>query len=390
MRSLYVLTIISIFIIPLSSLVLIKGVDLWFNQYLISVLILFLGCSFVLWKFNKTIAVFLFICTFSALIGNNGNSFLIQFNPRALAFIVQIYLSCLAAYKISFFSKKQRKGLLVSICVLVVIQGIMIVLQYFNLDPIFEHISGKGDDTVAFSGSRNQAGLFFAVTLPIIIGIIPILTPLSIFGLLASTTSSAFLGAMSGLMVCLVGLYNKTGLLISVLLIVAVTFIFYIKFENVSRTAFNERIELVKLSVKQVKEGKLIMKRNNVEKIVTAHPLFGYGLGNFKRYSPLTQHVFLTPGNSHHYGRAHNDYIEVLFEMGYLGFISIIACMINFFIKFFKANKTKLLWISFSGLFAFSISACGIFTLHTAMAGIIFVILLGVFEGEVRDGTERT
>ena len=168
--------------------------------------------------------------------------------------------------------------------------------------------------------------------------------------------------------------------------------IFYTNFENLSKIAVKERIDLVKHTISQVNAGKAIMKKDNLTKVVMCNPWFGFGLGNFIRISPYTQDVFLykpIPGIKQHvYSHAHNDYAEGFFELGRIGIVLILLLIGDFFYRFIKSRKTILLYLYFSCVLAHMISALGVFTIHTATSGMMLVLFLGLFEGELNEQRE--
>ncbi len=56
-------------------------------------------------------------------------------------------------------------------------------------------------------------------------------------------------------------------------------------------------------------------------------PLFGYGLGNYAILAPLDQSMNLAKEHGY-FLQAHNDYVQVLFETGIVGFLGVLAAFI--------------------------------------------------------------
>lgn len=395
MRNKLILVLLAIFAIPLGGMIPVAGADIWYAQYLVLLSMLPIGIAVALWKFNKYISLFLLVCTFSTMVGHNGESWVLTQQPRSILCLVQICLVYLAVYQISTFSDKYRRYVLYGIIGLFCLQGFWVILQWFNIDPVWDgvgtYMSGnKIDDTVGLSGSHNQVGLFFAVVLPLITAYCWWLLPLGIFGLFCSTTTAAFVGGIVGCFVYGLYRFRFKFLVIGIPLVILCSLIFYNKFETISSVAFNQRISLVKHSITAVESGKIVMKRGNQYKIITCNPWFGYRLGNFMRISPWAQD-FMEPWEKHVYSHAHNDYVEVYFDLGRLGFISLMLILIDFFWKFWKAKKTKMLLVSFSCVVAHMVCALGIFTVQTAVSGMMLILFLGIFYGsldslEVDDG----
>ena len=392
MKKLYALTLISLFIVPFSSAYPILGADVWYSQFIALFLVLFVGLALALWKFNKYISMFLLLCLFSTVWTHNGEKFICTQNPRQMLCLIQLYGCCYASWVISKFSSKQREILLKTMLVVVFIQGAWVVLQYYNLDPIFNGFGtymteGRVDDTVGFSGSHNQIGVFFAVTSSLVIAYFPYLLPLTIFGLWNSTTSAAWLGFLiSSLFIC--WNYSKKAFIGIVCVLAVSTAIFYSKFEGVSKVALQERVDIIKHSMIDLNNGKAVMTRKLVDgrvvkQEVTCTPLLGFGFSNFMQISPYTQREYLDLHGVHVYSHAHNDYIEIVYELGSLGAVALLLLLSNFLYNFIKARKTKILLVSSGCILAQMICALGVFTVHTALSGFLLVLMYGIFKGEI-------
>lgn len=417
-KKVLVLIISSLFIVPIAGIIPAKGTDIWFLQWLALFSLCFVGSSIVLWQFNKSLAVFSLVCLYSAI-------FTAGQHPRALLCVFQVYLAMGGIYLVNRLSQSHRATIYRWAIALVVLQGFWIVLQSLNLDPIFNHINDiRLDDTVGFSGSHNQIGLFFAITAPIVLAYAPILIPLVIYGLWLSTTSFAWTGFAIGL-IFYVSFKSRAVLIMVLTLILASTIVFYLNFEKLSEKAVTERIEIMKFSIQNVVTGNIMIEKGNLEIrcpncqslkgkainqstrqcfscgfifnnhrkekhkfkkiLVKCNPWFGYGLGNFIRISPHGQrHIINTGINEygHRYEHVHNDFIEVFWEMGILGALSLLFVITDLIWKFIKTKKTKLLLISASCIVAHSVCALGIYTVHTAVSGLMLIISLGIFYGE--------
>lgn len=312
-------------------------------------------------------------------------------NPKTIITLVIVYFMCLGVEVISKFDRKQRNILLWCVVGLTVLQGILIVVQFFDLDPFFKALSTERFyRTVGLSGSRNQVGLFFSVVSPVILSISPILFPIVIFGLFCSSTVSAWGGMVAG---CLVYSYYRSKQVFKItLLLLICTVLFFMFFEQTSLTAYKERFNLYKHTIQSVEGGYVVLKKKHNDvtmvKEITCNKWFGYGLSSFSTISPYTQHVFLNKkgvhAEQHVYSHAHNDLLEIFFELGRIGFGLVLLLILKTVWDFLKARKTKILIISFSCLVAQIVSAQGIFTVHTAVGGMFLVLFYGIFCSEIR------
>jgi O-antigen ligase len=381
------LIIISLFAIPLASIVPMLGTNFWYPQWIAFFSLVLIGLAVHLWKWNRIISLFLVYLVLNTV-------FVGQVNIKSLFALYQIVSGILAVYAISCVTKENRKRIVNAVIWLCVIQAVWVIVQYANLDPIFSYVHDQSrDDTVGFSGSHNQLGIFFSNTFPLVVSSVPLFIPLSIFCLICSTTSSAIIGAGAGLLFYLFMAKRKL-FIYAVALFTICGFLYITKYDMVSMTEFNMRKDLCKLTFSQVAKGHADLKiwnKNTKEyeyKTVRCNPLFGYGLSTFINISPYTQYVFMgkhaDEPNGHRYEHAHNDWVEIVFEGGYIALLFIVLWVIDLGNKL-RLYKNKQMIIYASCIVAHFVTACGIYTVHTAVSGMMLIVMLGLFYGEVRD-----
>ena len=277
------------------------------------------------------------------------------------------------------------------------VQGVFVVFQFFGIDPIFNAVkSEKFYSTVGFCGSRNQLGLFFSIVSPLFYAFAPILIPLAVFCLWCASTASAWVGFLVGCL-CMTFCVSKKRFALTLVTLVICSVIFFVKFENVSAGAYKERIELYKHTIESVESERVVLKvKKKIQgKDITAvkeifcNKWFGYGFGNFTRISPYTQHTFLKDtgihAQKHVYTHAHNDFLEFFYDTGRIGILIVLMLMFQFFKDFIYARKTKILIVSFSCVLAQLVSAMGIFTVHTAISGMLLIIFYGIYRREINE-----
>lgn len=384
MKKIFILTLIAIFAIPLSAVIPIRGANVWYPQYFTLLSLIFIGTSLSLWKFNKWLSLLNLYCLFSTIV-------VTQQSMKALMFFLTLNLSSLAMYAISRLDSKQRKKILVAVLIFIILQGCWVILQKFNLDPIFEYkVWGTKigdvtkDDTCGFSGSHNQLGVFFATTAPVVIYFCPWLLPLIMFGLYCSTTSTALVAFFTS---NLIAVYYKSKKIFLYLCILAIVLsgILLAKFDVGLIGSTEARLQLNKEVLQLVSKGKMKVRFNkNITKVVTCNPLLGYGLGNFGRLFPYNKpYSKYFSKFEHTYTHAHNDYIEAFFELGYIGIGLIIALLTSFFVSFVKAVKSKELILYFSCIVAFLICSLGVFGVHIAVSAMWCLLFYGLYRGEL-------
>jgi len=383
---------LSIFLIPFSGAFnFVPNGNIWDTQYIAFLVLAYLFLSFNIGKFNKLLGFFSAYCMFSVII-------IAQQHPRSLFCLNTLYFSILAIKYISTLDRKKINILLWALVGLVVAQGVLVCLQFMGWDPIFNKIGAPGsDDTVGLSGSHNQIGTFFAVTAPLVLVYCPYLIIFNIIGLFGATTTIAYFAFAVGALALVSRKYS--ALLVQAILVVGL--IFFFRFESADLpSSIQERIELTKMTINQVETGNAVMSRDFEEGTqvinITSNKWVGFGLGNFIRISPHTQRWYTKPDaigaralKQHRYSHAHNDFIEGYFELGRIGAFLIILLLIDFFFKFYRAKKTKLLMIAFAGVVAHLVCALGVFTIQTAVTGILLIIFLGIFYREIYYGKKR-
>jgi len=117
-------------------------------------------------------------------------------------------------------------------------------------------------------------------------------------------------------------------------------------------------------------------------------PIFGYGFGSYKTIFPLFQNKSLREKNgiqdslisdraksfiseTERLGKqegtfysAHNEYLQVYFEMGAVGVLCVLSFIFSFISAFRRVLKTTEAWICFSIFFLFAANSIGNFPMH--------------------------
>ena len=379
-----------IFLIPLSAIIKLGETDLWYSHYFFSSFFLFLFLAYNLRKFNLPLSIFLAWVVFSSY-------FVASHHPRSFLTLVQLmgfsYMACL----ISTFNSKGRGLIVRSLLAVFVLQSFMMILQFFNVDPIFNSIKDiTKDSIVGLSASPNQFGLFMADMGAVVLLFSPHLFLVSVAGAALSKTSFALVGMSIGTLLFL--LISKSRLFIRfVIMFLVVISIFLLTVDRPSLTNAKERWRVWYNSIKSVETGRIEMtqKRYNgisTTRYVTCNRWTGFGFGNFMRISPYSQSAYLIENDGtrwfdHVYEHAHNDYVEIYFDTGRVGFALLSILLWNFLCLYSKAKeKTLKLKSYFCAIVTHLIAALGIYTVHTVVSGMMLAVLYGLYIGELRDG----
>lgn len=111
----------------------------------------------------------------------------------------------------------------------------------------------------------------------------------------------------------------------------------------------------------------------------------GKGNGNFQYYSPNRKPVNIQPivhnGKMHiaFWDNPHNEYLQMLFQYGIIGFLLLIGLMREMWYRFYFARKTNELVTVTACILVFFVSSLTQFPLGLARIGYLFPIFLGMF-----------
>lgn len=378
------LIILAIFLVPMVSVVTIPGTIIWFPQLLALQLMGGFCFGSMFWKLNKFIAIFLGYLCFSYV-------YVTSANPRTLMCLMIGYGAmaiCLVASKI-----KNTKPVYIALVVMALLSISYSIFQKLGIDPIFvPNDHNMRADTVSFMGSYNQLGDYSCANA----FWFPWLMPLSIIPIFFTKCNSALIGVIGGGMVCSYFQFGRKFTLIFGALLLALLIPWW-HFCHKSDTELGERLNLWKLTADQIVTGRIDESDLQGHKYtIKDNPILGFGLGNFFTYSPFSQykiwglketHVKSDVANyeQHFYEHAHNDFLEAIYELGYLGAIFILLIVSSVVSVFVSSIKTTGVVSTFSSLVAQCLASCSIYIMHAPVSLFIFCLTLGLFYAEVQN-----
>ena len=336
------------FLLPWGSFFF-RQVDLWHStgQFIqISILILFcysffekprnvqilnkpLG-SFVCWA--GLITAYGWITVFATTQHYPVKIFLPFFNLLCLVWLYKLIVGYLDSASI----EKILKWLKYSVILLL----LYCVLQYLKLDEFFKGNNNTGDQLVGTIGNpMHLAGLlgllqplFFKKSRENILCLI-------LLWLLILITGSAT-GLVTGLAVLLFWLFFKRRKLAIGVLAVSVVSLIVLYLTNHSFFCNSDRFRVWGLVWKAVKE-----------KFITGFGLGTYGISK------------IGDTGSAHWQHVHNEYLQLIFELGIIGLVLVLWCIFNYF-KTFKSIKNDLTIRLASIFFGFCLLSGVMFTGH--------------------------
>jgi hypothetical protein len=353
--------------------------NIWYSSYIGFIFFIYLGCSLIISRLNKWLALFTVCCLLSSF-------FVVNLAPRAMLLLNQVYLGCLVAYVISKFKRQHRVTVIAGIVISILIQYAWVVLQSWNIDPLFNSlIHGGKDEAVAFFGAKDQMGAFFAITGPVLFYVHPFLSLLCLAAVILSKSSFAFISLLAG---CSIAAWYRSqrifSLFIFFMLCCAVGY--FGQIEKLNRYDFSTRFSVWSEASRAVYNGNLSINKNGKRIVMNTNPAYGYGFASFLNVFPYVE----SRNNSFNYAdekftHAHNDYIEVLFELGWIGFSVLVILVITFLWGFITSKKTLELAVYFGAIVAYLCNAMGNFVTHIATSGMLLVALYGLYESTRRE-----
>ena len=387
MKKIAIWIIASLFVVLFSGILPISNQPVWYAQYLALLFVVLGGISLFIWNFNKWLSLLLFSCLFSTF-------FVASLSPRSIFLLFNFNLICLASYLISQLEGKYRIWIKRAIFILFLIQLLWLLMQFFNI-PLHIKIGGQTIDAtfhsllypdkkimVGLSGSHDQLGTFFALTIPVIYAISPIFTILSIAGLYISKSSFAFVSGVVALLFLLFFTNRKHFKVVSIMCLIS-SLIFFTSIDKLRMTDFSTRIKVWEYALKSLHQGKITIEVNGKTRDIKCNPLLGFGFGNFQSIFPFVPQsqgkYFNFPEEK--FTHAHNDFIENHFETGYLGSGILLLLIGMFFVSFYKLRKSKEAVLYASCIVAYLFNATGNFLSQIAISGMFLCIFYGLFEG---------
>jgi len=260
------------------------------------------GLGLIVWQFNRWIASFLGL----ALI-----SMMYPFYDRHsyLAFQAVFYGAAWYMLLVLVIDRDRVNVMLNAICILAFIHIAMLILQNFNMDPLFTPVRGGRDVPVGLMSNRNMVSALLAFCFPAFLrrgwawGI-----PVVLLGLLlAKSTGGAMALAAGMVFYCVIraaGNRTRAEIIGNVLILAAVAVGIIIFCGYVDRpNFFNARLDAW----------------INALRYYEQHWIMGAGIGHWK---DVFQRHMLT-GGTLWWTTAHNEYLQGLFEMG-IGFALIL------------------------------------------------------------------
>ena len=381
------IVILAIFLVPIASIVTIKGTIVWYPQLLALQFIGGLCYASMFWKLNKFLAIFLGYLAFSYIYIANASP-----RTQMCLMIGSIAITLVVS------QLKDLKWVYVALIGMSLLSIDYSILQACGHDPIFVPIHGTKEDVVSFMGSPNQLGIYSMANA----FWTPWMIPLAIVPIFMAKCNSSLIGLICGSMVYILAIYGKKAVSIAIICVL-VALIPWWHYNHKQNDEIMERFKLWKLTINQVSHGTIeSYDLSGNKSLIQGSPLTGFGLGNFFVYSPFSQYKMyglpktlmqsdkLPSGIEHFYEHAHNDLVEAFYEFGYIGLFMLILVIGSVGFVFMASNKSVGVVTTFASLVAQSVSSFSVYVFHAPVSLFMFCLTLGLFYAEVANGKKSS
>ena len=335
---------------------------------------------------NKSYVVFVFFCLLSFFYSYNIYITLIDFTRVVTTYFLFIFFSIiLVRFKPSFLILSMLISLVLFLESLYSIYPLLYEFAYFLKG---QTLSLKPNFFIGIAANKNITSASLALKFPFLIYLfysikssyfkylllIPIYFVLT--SILFLNTRSVFLSiSIFFFLFLLFILFFKRKFILNTFFLLSVVLISLLTNLNFSLNDSISQASTISVSSGN-SSGRFELWSNALDFFVK-HPIIGCGLGNWKveslPYWSKLQSGYIVPYH------AHNDYLEILTELGIFGFLSYLSIFIIVFyynLKSFILNQRFSTFIVFSSFFVYSIDAFFNFPLERTIMQIPFAFLL--------------
>jgi len=323
-----------------------------------------------------------------------------------------LFLSYFALYFIVLSNVKNKKQFYSIIHILFMttfIVSFYTIIQYYKLDPFLKEIT----QLTSTIGQRNWISNYLFMLMPLIfiffltekktkikityfllLSVIYLnLIILQSLSIRITIIITAILGValLFKLKLVKVFLQNKKWLILLIATFILIS-VFYSTDNTLNRSpSILEQRMLPAYKGEDLSINRTLLTWNTAYKMLKNRPLFGVGIGIFKMQYLFYQGELLEdlPGYLPYYTNsqeAHNEYLQLLVELGILGLVSFLFIFYFFykkilFVLFYEnvSNREKtILWGLLMGISGFLIHCLFTFPLHVPALGMTFFGLMGV------------
>jgi hypothetical protein len=252
------------------------------------------------------------------------------------------------------------------ICITCLFQFAWMIMQMFNYDPIFYKVTATGIQAEgrlrlsSWSGNQSVLGVFFACTSFLLLHYFkikkrPILFFLIVIAALILKNATTAICFTVGGLFYLANRYRfqRKYIVVGIVVLLALSsFLIFVKAPNFDRLPIWKEL---------ISDG------------IKVRPFVGEGLNFFAEL-----HIIDRLGTP--WREAHNDYLQLILEVGIIGFIFFSGFIVSRFVVFFRERRSNKQICIASCLTAFLVSGVSLFPMHLAQISFYGIALLACLE----------
>jgi len=363
--------LIALVFLPLFSM---QGVDMrlsqeiFFRLFVMSLLMLVLDNIWISAFLGLTLFSFLF---FKCQVGYN--------------YVTNVFLGSLLYFLVKVaFKKEDTEKYINAFLWLVVLNIFYMACQKLNFDFYYfmiyngTNLTANNTDPCGFMGLKAMTAVLMACSVPILLSrwnlTSKIASGLMIIPLYITTTSSAILGAVVGVMFVLWYKITRKWIWVIMLVVLLMGGIGYVALVDAPMGMMPTRINMWK----------------GVLHDATIRPLTGWGMDSFRNVTGWKPNIYLlenqTPNGPTYdkWDNPHNLYVSLFFEWGILGWVILIGLLRQYTLWFNRAIKSSIT-IGLAGfILALLVINIGQFPLFLARGACWIIPLCALYERQVK------
>ena len=314
----------------------------------LSVMVLF---AVVLWgKASKWWALFLLLTVISTACP--------LLSARSYGINKLILLGCLwFFFLVNYLKEDSIKYLLDAICIIALCNVVFLVVQYMNINPLYLPKKEGQKVIVGLMANPNQVSALLAFCFPAFLrGRWKWLIPAVLLGLILAKSFAGPLAVGIGMIVYIAA---KQTLVRSLIVVIIALMLFA---GLVDKPSIPARVGTLKWGLEAT--GK--------------RWVMGYGLGH---WAPIRRAVEKAEGRAKGFmAQAHNEYIQMFFEMG-IGFLLIVA---GYFISIIRRFKEQAI-IPIVAVVIIAVNSMAFFPFHIATTAMIAITWMAILEIQLNE-----
>jgi len=311
-------------------------------------------------------------------------------------YVMNIFMG-LILYQVTYRLVTRQRVITIfkAVVALVALNILFTALQYFGYDPLFKNLKQgvMNVDLVGIMGIKAVSGVFNTVCLPIVMYFswwfaIPVLACIYF-----SEASCAILGVVAVLMFLIHKKSKKLFLILIIPILVAGGL--YLQ-KDAKQNMITNRVNLWKASLKDA----------------LPHPFVGMGLDSFRNIGAIKPFMYFSDTRDNScvkmtydlrnntwiapkgfdqtprtdgvplvdpWDNPHNEYVGLIYEFGVIGFLIIMALLMDIVKRFKYCSNDKVVVSMFASFIAYAVVSVGQFPFHLARTVFLAIVLLACY-----------